>query len=651
MPHPPPTLESAPRRRAPHLAYVPGIDGLRALAVVSVILYHLDVAWIPGGFLGVEVFFVISGYLITSLLLAEQRKAGRVDLGGFWQRRARRLLPALYVLLAAAAVTFAVFLRDEAASLRGDIAAAFAYVTNWYQIIAERSYFESSGRPSPLQHLWSLAVEEQFYLLFPLLFVGGLALFGRRRLPWVLFGAAVASAVWMAVLYTPGADPSRVYYGTDTRASGLLLGAVAAFAWSPWRLRRDVAPGAKVVLNGAGLAALAALGWMHLTVSEFDPWLYRGGFFLLGLLTLVVIAVAVHPGAHVGRVLALPALVWIGVRSYSLYLWHWPVVTLTRPDADVPFDGWPLLVVRAALTVGLAELSFRFVETPIRTGALSRRWARLRATEGLTRRRLTFRWGFLTTFAVGVCALLAVTLVQADRPEVPDYLAFATEGGTLAPGFIAGPPTDGQSPAEAPATSTTAAPATTTTTTTSPSTTTTAGSGGGVATTTTAPTTAPAPPTTTAPLRILGVGDSVMLGAQPQMASVLGSGLLVNAEVGRSPQAGVEAVRWFRDTGQLGDVVVVHLGNNGPITDEQFTAMMDALSGVPRVIVLTCKVPRNWEGPVNDVILSHAGNYPNVRLVDWHSVGSAHPEYFYDDGMHLRPEGGTAYAQLIAAQL
>src|SRR5215217_1806010 len=219
------------------LSYSPGLDGLRAIAVMAVLLYHADLSWIPGGFLGVEVFFVISGYLITALLLAEWHQKGTINLKDFWLRRARRLLPALYVLLVVTLTFAVVFLPGEVAGLRADVIAAVGYVTNWFLIFGQESYFESVGRPSVLQHLWSLAVEEQFYLIWPIVLAVGLG-FGatrlrRRRVLTVALVGAAASAVAMAIMYTPGVDPSRIYFGTDTRATGLLCGAALAFLWTP----------------------------------------------------------------------------------------------------------------------------------------------------------------------------------------------------------------------------------------------------------------------------------------------------------------------------------------------------------------------------------------------------------------------------------
>jgi len=380
------------------LPYSPGLDGLRALAVIAVLLYHAELACIPGGFLGVEVFFVISGYLITALLLAEWRQRGRIGLKTFWMRRARRLLPALYVLLVVCLAFAVVFLPGEVARLRGDVLAALGYATNWYLIFGHVSYFEAVGRRSLLQHLWSLAVEEQFYLIWPPVLALGLLIgatrLRRRRMLIVALAGAGASAVATALLYAPGVDPSRIYYGTDTRATGLLCGAALAFLWSPGdkyrpseerhhrlelggrgRFRRRWGWTAPLLLDIVGFAALGGLIWFFLHLGEFRPFLYKGGFALVALSTTALIMTVVNPYTLIGaRLLGSAPLCWIGVRSYGIYLWHWPVFMVSRPDLDVPFDGLPLLALRLGVTVLLADLSYRFVETPIRRGALGRTW-------------------------------------------------------------------------------------------------------------------------------------------------------------------------------------------------------------------------------------------------------------------------------------
>lgn len=604
---------------------MPGLDGLRAIAVVSVLLYHASFSWALGGFLGVEVFFVISGYLITSLLLSEWRDRPAIDLRNFWLRRARRLLPALFLVLAVTTVVALVFLSDEVASLRGDVLSALAYVTNWNFIVAQKSYFEAMGRPSMVQHMWSLAVEEQFYLVWPLLFIGGMKAFGRKRFPIVIVAGALASAVLMWVLYVPGADPSRVYYGTDTRAAGLLFGCALAFVWSPWRLRPAVSMGARVVLDATGTLALLVLLVMLWKTDEFSSALYRGGFLGLDLVTLVVIAVLVHPAARLGTVVGARPLRWIGLRSYGIYLWHWPVFQLTRPALDISLTGWPLFGLRLAITLVLAELSYRLVELPVRRGAIGRLWRAYRESSDARRRELRTRWVAAGMASVLVVGSLAVLVGRAQQPPPPDYVAIGDIAALEEPPPTVVEPTTTTAPVPA------ADPAATPATTVPPATTTTA---------------APRP-TIPAGRTVTAVGDSVMLGAMKALQA-LGPNVTVDAATNRQVNVGIEILTHYRDQGLLGDTVVIHLGNNGTFAPEQFDQIMDILQG-HHVVFLTVRVPgRKWQDPNNSMIVDGVSRYGNASLIDWNGLSAGDPGMFYDDHIHLRPPGALFYSTLIA---
>ncbi len=379
--------------RGAHLGYRPALDGLRAVAVVAVMLYHGGVSWTSGGFLGVDIFFVLSGFLITSLLVKEWTRTGRIGLRAFWLRRARRLLPAMLLVLLAVAAYAAVIPLAQS-RLRGDALATLAYVSNWWFMLSGQSYFAQFVAPSPLRHTWSLAIEEQFYILFPLLLV---ALLGtaRLRVPAlriVLLGGAIGSAGLMAALYDPLSDPSRAYYGTDTRMQALLLGAVLALSPSilkPSKRLHTSVGGRLVRVPGIGLLgvlALAGLLVMVVVARELAPWMYHGGFFLAAALSAVVIAsVTAAPRSALGRVLSWRPMVAVGVVSYGLYLWHWPVFIALNHERT-GLDGPSLLIVRFAVTGALAYVSFKLVEEPIRTQRLQRwftptQWAR---TVGVT---------------------------------------------------------------------------------------------------------------------------------------------------------------------------------------------------------------------------------------------------------------------------
>src|SRR4029077_412647 len=315
---------------------MPGIDALRAIAVLAVFLYHAGIGWMPGGFLGVDVFFVISGYLITSLLLSERRRTGRVRLGQFWLRRARRLLPAVGVLIAVTMIAAAIVEPDRIDQLRGDAIASLAYFANWHFILGHQSYFEQFQRPSLFTHLWSLSVEEQFYLFWPLVFAAGMKLFGRGRLLLGVLAGALGSVAPAWILFDPGSDASRVYYGTDTHAVGLLAGVALALVWSPVELRRRrTGPLVGPILDVVGVLALAYVVLSFIHVHDYDLALWHGGYLWLAMVTALLLAVLAHPAARLGRLLGAPPMLWLGLRSYSFYLWHWPVLALTRPGIDV----------------------------------------------------------------------------------------------------------------------------------------------------------------------------------------------------------------------------------------------------------------------------------------------------------------------------
>jgi peptidoglycan/LPS O-acetylase OafA/YrhL len=401
------------------MGYRPALDGVRAIAVVAVVLFHFEFDWIPGGFLGVDIFFVVSGYLITSLMIEEWGRTGAIDRRQFWLRRGRRLLPALYLMLLVVCTWAVLFVPDALDRLRSDVVAALLYVTNWWYIVDGQSYFEALGRPPLLQHLWSLAIEEQWYLVWPFVFVFALrrAHGALDRLVVPLLAAAGASAVWMAILFNATGDINRVYYGTDTHLSGLLIGAAAAMCWRPWRSRiaglRHL-----LLVDLAGAAALAGLIVVMLSWGSDTLFLYQGGFVVVALLAIVVVAAAVHPGARLlAGLLSLPPLRWIGVRSYAIYLWHWPVVVIFG-QRDL---GWPrpaVLALWTVLTLGLAELSYRFVESPIRHGALTRWYRRLSTAEGPERSVLWGRAQVAGLALVFVIGGLGVRLANAETVDI-----------------------------------------------------------------------------------------------------------------------------------------------------------------------------------------------------------------------------------------
>ncbi|HEY5359338.1 MAG TPA: acyltransferase family protein [Streptosporangiaceae bacterium] len=422
--------------------YLPGLDGLRALAVLAVVAYHVGLSWVPGGLLGVGIFFTLSGYLITDLLLGQKEQAGRLQMLDFWQRRARRLLPALFVMLAVVICWVALASRSQLPALRGAVAAAALYVSNWWLIGQHSSYFANFGPQSPLGHLWSLAVEEQFYLLWPWLVYLGLRLTRARRpgsgeyygLAAAAMAVAAGSALAMGMLYHPGYDPTRVYDGTDTRAFALLLGAALAFAWPSRNLRRDVGAAGRWCLDGVGLVGLLVIAALIWRTTEYSAFLYPGGMVVLSLATVLVIAAVTVPGGRIGQLLGVAPLRWIGVRSYGIYLWQTPVIVLTSPQHH---QGQNLLrdVLQVAAILVIASLSWKFVEEPIRHGAIGRLLAR--------RRRLGWNWATFSPegrivlvtvsvlFIVAIAGMVGLNAAQAEGEQI--RVKEATAAGTKGP--------------------------------------------------------------------------------------------------------------------------------------------------------------------------------------------------------------------------
>jgi peptidoglycan/LPS O-acetylase OafA/YrhL/lysophospholipase L1-like esterase len=412
--------------------YMPGLDGLRALAVLAVIAFHEQLGWAPGGLLGVGVFFTLSGYLITDLLLGQWAARGRLALADFWARRARRLLPALFVMLIAVSAWITIGDRARLAGLRGSVIAASTYSSNWYLIDQNQSYFARFAPAAPLDHLWSLAVEEQFYLAWPwLLLLGLVGLRAMRRgrpggVAWLALPTlvlAAASTVAMLLLYHPGFDPTRVYEGTDTRAGGLLIGAALAMAW-PSRRAAASPPGraGTIALDAGGFAGLAVIFVMIWRTGQYSSFLYQGGLVLLSAATAAVIAAAATPGAVTGRVLGWAPLRWLGVRSYGIYLWHYPVIVLTTPvnsGENLVRAAW-----QTAVTIVLAALSWHFVEQPVRKGALGRLWARVRSPQRIRVADLGATAGALAV------VVTACTGLASSAPVAPA----STSGTSLAAG-------------------------------------------------------------------------------------------------------------------------------------------------------------------------------------------------------------------------
>ncbi len=665
------------RDQISRVPYLPGLDGLRALAVIGVIVYHANHSWLGGGFLGVEVFFVISGYLITLLMVSEHERTGTVRLRDFWVRRARRLLPALYVMLALLAVYMTFFRRAPMGDTRGDFVGGLLYASNWVQIVIGQSYTAAEAF-APLRHLWSLAVEEQFYLLWPLVMTLLLKRYGRRitRTAPMMFVASLFIAGCTAAMFIGGpvflgADPSGapscgaaeshgfvsflgrcfnvnefLYLNTFSRAGGLLLGAGFALVWRPVAIMRGPLRERGRRIDLVAFLGLAGLGvsmtMLHLFdvfEGSYDPWLFRGGFLLVGLCTLAAIAAASHRGSTVGRVLGNRLFRWVGTRSYGLYLFHWPVFQIVREPGE-SLSVWRFLAA-IAVTVPLTELSYRLVEIPVRSGRLvewvrGQRTPRTRAARRRRQRTLVVAAGFAV-----VTAFAAVNIALADR-VCDGVVACDSEAGR-------------EAIAASYSTTTTAPPTTVAPTTTlfvrpsspvadpdgvvvtSPST--------SVAPSTVPPTTRPLEPADLLPA--YAVGESVMLGAAPQLRE---GGFLVNAAVSRQGTNVANVIGQLRAGGQIGRVVVIQTGTNGPVSDETYAKIMSFLPAdlTPTVVFLTVRARRGWINANNTRIRALAAKYPNVKVIEWQQLSEAIRGELARDGYHLRtPFAKQFYANLI----
>jgi peptidoglycan/LPS O-acetylase OafA/YrhL len=655
------SVTGTPQQSADRLPYLPGLDGLRAVAVIAVMIYHANHEWLSGGFLGVEVFFVISGYLITQLLVGEFERDGGINLRQFWKRRLRRLLPALFVLLSALAIYMTLFRRRPMGRTRGDFAGGIFYISNWYQIFVGQGYTANEAFV-PLRHLWSLAVEEQFYLVWPLVMAVVLLRWRGRDLPRLARGFAVASlivTVGMALLFHSGdvaatCTPDQqqgyftlfgrcmsinesLYLGTISRAGGLLLGAAFALVWRPAALMIGRLRDKAVMLDAVGVLGIGALGLLMWTMwlSEggrqfgirFDPILFRGGFLLTGLATLAVIAGVTHQRSGLGRVLGMPVLNWIGTRSYGLYLYHWPIYQIIRGEAGKALTVGQF-VLAMVLTLPITEASYRYIESPIRHGRIGeilRDHSRRAADVYRRRRRL-----------VGLFAAVAV------------LVAFAGVSIVLAPNRCVGQVECDLASAAAPADSVaTADTSTDTTTTTSP-----ADVDGSIAvnpTSTSSTTSSSSTTSTTLPVDQrppYAIGESVMLGAKDQLEA---DGFVVDAAESRQGKEVVDIVARLRAAGKLGNKVVIHIGTNGEVSDDTFAAIMASLPAteVKSVCFLTVRANLDWIAGNNDRILGLQAKYPNVHVGFW---GDFVPNIkgMSSDGIHLKTaEAKKTYADLI----
>ena len=574
------------------IQYIPAIDGLRALAVIAVMFYHLGFSWIPGGFLGVDLFFVISGYVITRLLLDSIAQSGGLDLRGFYIARARRLLPALLFTVVTTTIAIGIWAPDTIKRFVTDMPFALTGTMNWWLVAREQDYFESIGRPPLLQHTWSLAVEAQFYLVWPLILYFILKRLGKNRIPFAALLIAAASGITLLIVSlsldaSSSSDVSHIYFGTDTHSIGLFLGAALAVSWIPQNFTTTLTKQAQNFIDGVGVFGFIGILATFLFIDESDPTLYKIAFPLAAIFGAAIIMSVVHPASRFAPVLENPVLLWIGQRSYAIYLWHWIIFQVTRPTVDLAGQTWALYSLRILIVFALADISLRYVEIPIRRGAL-KYW--LKGLKYRTKKERSRQTRFFISIFVLVLALSSVVSVRAisigneQRVAIEESL---NSSEVTAPN----PSSEG----------------------------------------------------------IWLTGDSVILGIRTSLNEVAPVSL-INARIGRQAPELLDVMK--RDIAQAGDSpVIFNLGNNGLLQEEVVREIFELVKSQSSIIVVNTAVPRPWRDSNNSILSQVASQYSNVKVIDWNSVSEGRPEYFAPDGVHLVPAGVEAYVSEIKKYL
>jgi len=571
-------------------SYIAPIDGLRAIAVVAVLLYHAGVNWIPGGFLGVDLFFVISGYVITRLLLDSIEESSALDLRAFYAARLRRLFPSLLLMMASTTIIVAIWAPDAAKRFFQDIPYVLTGSNNWHLVANHQDYFAAIGRPPLLQHTWSLAVELQFYLIWPIILLGILKYFGKKNIARGALSIATISgfALFIFSLNVDSASSSRIshiYFGSDTHSLGLFLGAALAVSWVPQNLSKNISQRAQDFVDFIGVIGLLGLLSTFLFIDESNASLFRIAFPLAAIFGCFTLTSLVHPASRFAPLISKKPLLWIGQRSYGIYLWHWVIFQIMRPGIDLAGDVWAINAVRILIVLGLADISLRYVEIPIRRGELALWWRGLKYRTPDVRKRGRFMVWF--TAGLTVVVLASSSTVAIYRHNHAKQEVVQTDANNAAEIPIIQEKKDG----------------------------------------------------------IWLTGDSVILGIRAKLASHF-TLALVNARVGRQIQELTDVV--IRDLPHVaGDTIVLDLGNNNRLARGSVENLFALLKNQPHIVVVNTAVPRGWKDENNQIIASVAAEYSQAQIVDWASISANHPEFFGPDGVHLNDAGSSVYVAAI----
>jgi peptidoglycan/LPS O-acetylase OafA/YrhL len=577
------------------IQYIPAIDGLRAVAVIAVMLYHLGITWIPGGFLGVDLFFVISGYVITRLLLDSIQQRGGLDLRDFYMARIRRLLPPLLFMLIVTSIVVGLWAPDTTKKFLTDAPFSIFGGMNWWLVFNEQDYFESSGRPPLLQHTWSLAVEAQFYLIWPLILLLVLRFFGKKLISIAALVIAMTSGiVLMLVSFQLDASNtskvSHIYFGTDTHSIGLFLGAALAVSWIPQNFRPEVSRRAQDFIDGIGVFGFVGILATFLLIEESNPALYRIAFPLAGIFGTAILISIVHPASRFAPLLRNRVLLWIGERSYAIYLWHWVIFQISRPQVDIDGEDWALFTLRILVVLALADISLRLVELPIRSGAVAYWFKGMKYRTPYVRRRQKVGVWLISSLILLLSATVSVNaLVEIDNKnkDLAQLLKDANK------------------------------PITTVVDTSEPG--------------------------------LWVTGDSVILGIRSEIEDNHPIAL-INARVGRQAPELLEVMK-VDGPKVLNSTVIFNLGNNNALTRNQIVEIFEAVKSAPKAIVVNTAVPRPWKEANNALISEVAANYPNISVIPWDQISQGRTEYFAPDGVHLVPAGVRAYVAAIETKL
>lgn len=597
--------------------YVTGIDGVRTLAVLGVIIYHLLPTTLPGGYLGVPLFLLISGYFVTLQLVRQMDQTGGIQLTKFYLKRLRRLYPVLIVMLTVTTAYITLFARDLLHNIKSTIATNLLWVYNWWEIGHGQSYFDRFNGESPFTHLWTLGVEAQFYFLWPLiLFMLFLILRKRSKIKWTVFILAVASAVEMALLFDPQ-NINRVYYGTDTRAFSLLLGSWLALCWPIDRLNASLTAHAARILDGVGIGALLITLLGFFTLPGQSSWTYRGGMFFYSLIGMILIATVVHPGSHMNRWLTNPFFTWIGQRSYGIYVYQLPVMGFYERVVEIGRHPVINALVECLLILAISEFSYRLVEQPL----AHYQWRYLPAS---IRHWIDFKmhdwhqWLKVGPVVI-ICFIALCGLMLPSKPAKKSAVqtrieksrqATAAKNKQIAKGKAAKVNVNSKSLQKKYGLTSNQLKA-------------------------------------ASELKVTAIGDSVMADASQDIQEIMPHAY-VDAEVGRQGSATPAVIKDLKAKGQLQKNVILNLGTNGAMDSQTINDILTAIGKDHQVYWITPHVPtRDWEQTVCDQIKQAAKQNANVHVIDWNQAANGHAEWFAQDKVHMNEQGNAYFTRLI----